>query len=88
MSPKVNISKHVTKYNPLFPIAIVNFSHEYKCYIITYQIVKDKIKHIYTIKQGSTKKYIKRLYERHKVGLLMTSGYQFCGNGSYYITVL
>ena len=39
-----------------------------------------------TLKQGSTTIYIKRVYESHKIDLQKTYGYQYCGNGYYFIT--
>ena len=75
MLSKENIWNHVTKCNTSSSILFGCFPHENKCEIINNHRIKDESKRITTVKQGSTTRYIKRVYGRQIIYLPTTFGY-------------
>ena len=72
--------------NPASPISFSNFPHEDTCEIISDHLIKYEIRCLYTFKKGTTRWYIKRVCERHKIGFLKTCGYQYHGHDWSEIT--
>ena len=86
LSLKGNISTHVKKCNTSPPIGFGNFNHGDTGDIISDNLIKDDSQHLNTFKQGSTTRYNKWVYERHKTGFPKNGVHQYYVNNKSYIT--
>ena len=68
------------QFNPVLPFFFGNFLHEDTHDIISDNLIKYDIPRLTTFRQGSTTRYTKKVYKRHKIDLPTPFGYHYCGD--------